>query len=153
MTADDLAWMPALNAVLNATCTLLLVAGRVKIARGDVPGHRRMMLRAVWTSLAFLVAYLTYHVTLKYAFGTITKPYPQVGLLRTVYLSILWPHTLLAVSLLGFVPRTLFLALRGRLEEHKRIARWTFPIWVFVSATGVVVYLMRYPFAPAEPGR
>lgn len=143
MTREDVAWMPTLNAALNAASTVLLVLGRVRIARRDIAGHRRLMLAAVGTSSAFLVSYLAYH-----AIAGSTR-YQGEGALRTVYFSILLSHTVLAASLAWFVPRTVFLGLAGRNAEHVRIARWTFPIWLYVSVTGVVVYLMLYPFAPS----
>lgn len=143
---SDLTWMPALNAVLNATSFALLVAGRRRIARGDVAGHRRLMLRAVATSAVFLVSYLVYHAL------TGSRRYPGTGTLRTVYLGILLSHTVLAASLAWLVPRTIYLGLKDRRAEHARIARWTYPIWLYVSVTGVVVYLMLYPFAPSPAG-
>jgi putative membrane protein len=134
--------MAAVNAVLNASSAVLLLAGRRRIAKGDVAGHRRLMLAAVGTSSAFLVSYLVYHAL------TGSRRYPGEGALRTVYLGVLLSHTVLAASLAWLVPRTVFLGLRDRRAEHVRIARWAYPIWLYVSVTGVVVYLMLYPFAP-----
>lgn len=138
----DVTWMATLNAALNATATLLLVTGRIQIARRDVEAHRRSMIRAVWASGAFLTSYVIYHALAG------SREYTGTGWLRTLYLVVLFPHIFLAASLVWFVPRTLFLALRGRFEEHRRLARWTFPLWLYVSISGVVVYLMLYPFAP-----
>ena len=146
MTADDVRWMPTLNACLNAAATVLLVTGWLRIRRGDQDGHRRAMLTAVGTSSAFLVSYLLYH----WIAGS--KRFPGEGGLRTIYLTILGTHTVLAASLAVLVPWTLVLALKGRLPQHKRLARWTLPIWLYVSVTGVVIYLMLYPFAPRASG-
>ena len=146
MTADDVRWMPTLNACLNAASTVLLVTGWLRIRRGDRDGHRRAMLTAVGTSSAFLVSYLLYHAIAG------SKRFPGEGGLRTTYLTILGTHTVLAASLAVLVPWTLVLALKGRLPQHKRLARWTFPIWLYVSVSGVVIYLMLYPFAPQASG-
>lgn len=143
----DFTWMATLNAGLNAAATVLLVTGRVQIARRDVEAHRRTMLRAVWVSGAFLTSYTIYHALAG------SREYTGTGWLRTLYLVVLVPHILLAASLVWFVPRTLFLALRGRLDEHRRLARWTFPVWLYVSVTGVVTWLMLYPLAPAPAPR
>jgi uncharacterized membrane protein YozB (DUF420 family) len=147
MTREDVLWMPTVNAALNAAAAVLLVVGRVRIARGDVAGHRRTMLAACAVSAAFLVSYLTYH-----AIAGSTR-YPADAPLRPLYLAILLSHTVLAASLAWLVPRTVWLGLRDRRDAHRRIARWTFPIWLYVSVTGVVVWLMLYPFAPAGAGR
>ncbi|HWC64582.1 MAG TPA: DUF420 domain-containing protein [Thermoanaerobaculia bacterium] len=135
---DDL---PAVNAALNGLCALLLAIGFVFIRRRNVPAHRRTMKTAFVVSILFLVSYLTYH---RHA-GV--HRYPGVGAARTVYLAILATHTVLAAAVVPLVLRTLWLATRGRFLEHRRIARWTLPIWFYVSVTGVVVYLMLYrPF-------
>lgn len=144
------AW-PTLNALLNATSAAFLLTGYARIRRRDVAAHRRAMFSATAASAVFLVSYLAYHTWKSRVDGTPLRVYPQVGFLRTVYLSILWSHSVLAGVLAFMVPRTLFLAIRGRHAEHRRIARVTYPLWVYVSVTGVVVYLMLYPFFPAEP--
>jgi len=145
----DVSWMATMNAGLNAASTVLRLVGWARIRRRDadgrrldVAGHRRAMLATVGTSSAFLVSYLVYHAIAG------SKRYPEDAPLRPVYLTILLTHTVLAASLAILVPRTLWLALKGRLPAHLRLARWTFPIWLYVSVTGVVVYLMLYPFAP-----
>lgn len=142
MTSDDVLWWPALNACLNASSTVLLATGWRRIRRGDVAGHKRAMLAAVGTSAAFLVSYLVFHAL------TGSTKYPEVGTLKTIYLWILGTHTVLAVVPALAVPRLLFLAMKGRLPEHKRLARWTLPVWLYVSFTGVVVYVMLYPLRP-----
>lgn len=147
MTAEDVSWMPALNACLNATALVLLVAGWRRIRSGDVDGHRRLMLAACTASALFLVSYVIHKAIVR-----AHRPYTGDGLDAVVYQCILWSHLVLAMSLVWFVPRTLFLAFRDRRDEHRRLARITFPVWVYVSVTGVVVYLMLYPLAPGRSG-
>ena len=134
----QIADLPALNASLNALATTLLVAGYICIRRGRRDLHKRCMLGALATSAAFLVSYVTYH----YYAGS--RPFPGQGLVRIVYFSILIPHVLLAATILPLALVTTALGLRSRFDRHVRIARWTFPIWLFVSVTGVVIYLMLY---------
>jgi len=146
MTAEDVIWMPAMNACLNATATVLLVTGWRRVRRGDVAGHRRAMLAACGFSAAFLASYVVHKAIVR-----AHRPYTGEGLDAYAYQLILWTHLVLALSLTWLVPRTLFLALKDRRAEHKRLARWTLPIWLYVSVTGVVVYLMLYPFRPDAP--
>lgn len=150
----DIPIPPTINACLNLTAGIFLVVGRIRIARKDIPGHRTAMIRAGIASALFFVGYIAFHTWRVYVTGEATTEYPRVGALRTIYLTILITHSFLAVPLFAwFVPRTFFLALKGRFDEHRRIARITFPIWAYVSITGVVVYLMLYPFRPqALPG-
>jgi putative membrane protein len=135
--------LPTLNAALNLTSATLLVLGWRAIRRGERARHRALMLGAVAASALFLVSYLT-RVAL-----TGTHRFPGEGALKVAYLAVLASHTLLAVVVAPMVLRALFLALRGRFGEHRALARWTFPIWAYVSVTGVVVYLMLYHLAPA----
>ena len=130
--------LPALNAALNASCAVCLLLGYRFIKRKRVVAHKRCMLAALSISGAFLVSYLTYH----FQHGTTT--FPASGWIRSVYLAILFSHTALAASLLVLVPITVLRAWRGDFPRHRRIARWTFPIWLYVSVTGVVVYWMLY---------
>ncbi|HJZ85012.1 MAG TPA: DUF420 domain-containing protein [Polyangia bacterium] len=132
--------LPRLNATLNATSGLCLLLGlrAIRAHRRDV--HRRFMLAACAASILFLVGYGT-RVALQ---GTHT--FAGTGLVRGLYLSILLSHMVLAAAVLPLVARTLYLALRGRFDAHPRIARVTFPIWMYVSVTGVVVYVMLYHF-------
>ena len=130
--------LPAVNASLNATCALLLVAGYSFIRRRQVERHRLCMVLAFLTSVAFLASYLTYH-----AFHGRT-PFPGTGGVRLLYLAILTSHTILAVVILPMALVTLGLALLQRFEKHRRIARITLPLWLYVSVTGVVVYWMLY---------
>jgi putative membrane protein len=139
--------LPTVNAALNGLAFVLLVVAWRAIKRGDRARHRALMLSALGCSALFLVGYLT-RVTL-----TGTHRFPGGGGLRAAYLALLGSHTLLAVVCLPLVLRALHLALRDRFAEHRRIARWTFPIWAYVSVTGVVVYAMLYHLAPAVAAR
>lgn len=135
MTLHDL---PALNACLNATSAVCLVTGWRLIRSGRREAHKRAMIAAASVSLVFLVSYLTYH------FQVGSVPFRGIGTIRTVYLTILFTHTLLAVVVAVMAPMTLWRGLKNRLDQHRRIARWTLPIWGYVSVTGVIVYLMLY---------
>lgn len=138
MSVHDL---PKLNATLNGTAAVLLVWAYALIRRGHRDAHRKVMLAAFTVSCAFLISYLVYHVQV----GSVKYPHP--GAMRTVYLSILFTHTALAATVPVLAIITLRRALRAQFDRHKRIARWTLPIWLYVSVTGVVVYLMLYQFA------
>jgi putative membrane protein len=135
MTVADL---PALNATLNAMATLLLVAGYVFIRRRDRAKHRLAMLGALVMSAAFLTSYLIYH----YHAGSV--PFEGQGPIRIVYFAILITHIILAAAILPLVLVTVRYALTNRFAEHRRIARWTWPLWMYVSVTGVVIYVMLY---------
>ena len=130
--------LPALNAVLNATAATLLVIGYVLIRRGQVHQHRRVMIAAFAASTLFLISYLVYHANVG------SRPFPGRGAVRTVYLTILLTHIVLAVAIVPMALITLTRGLRERFDRHVRIARWTLPIWLYVSVTGVVVYVMLY---------
>ena len=132
--------LPALNATLNATATALLVTGYVFIRRGRIEAHERCMIGALITSTAFLVSYVIYH----YHAGS--KPYPGTGALRILYLTILATHIPLAALIVPLALLTAFRGLRGQFDRHVRIAVWTFPLWLYVSVTGVIIYLMLYRF-------
>jgi putative membrane protein len=134
----SLSQLPGVNAVLNGCSALLLMAGYVAIRRGDVSRHRRCMLAAFSTSALFLVSYLTYHA----AVGT--TRFPHAGPVRVLYFTILTSHTVLAAVALPLAVATLVLALRGRLARHRAVARWTVPIWLYVSVTGVAVYWLLH---------
>jgi putative membrane protein len=135
--------LPTLNASLNALCTVLLIVAYVHIRGGRIEQHRRTMLAAFATSVLFLISYVTYHAQVG------SKPYPGTGLLRTVYFSILIPHVILAAAVVPLALLTLRRGLRRDDVRHRAIARWTLPIWLFVSVTGVIVYLMLYWSRPA----
>lgn len=129
---------PSFNAVLNASCAGCLAIGYLFIRRKNIAAHRLCMTAAFCLSVLFLISYLTYH-----ALHGATR-FPGTGLARRLYLAILVSHTVLAVAIVPLVLRTLSLALQGRYDLHRRIARWTLPLWMYVSVTGVVVYWMLY---------
>lgn len=130
--------LPGLNAGLNGLAGILLLAGYGSIRARKITLHRGFMLAACTASTLFLISYLTYH------FYRPTTPYQGEGALRYFYYIMLLTHVVLAISLVVLVPITLYRALKGRLERHRRIARFTLPIWLYVSVTGVLVYLMLY---------
>jgi uncharacterized membrane protein YozB (DUF420 family) len=134
--------LPAINACLNGASTILLTLGFIHIKRGRKDAHRNCMVGAVITSTVFLACYLVYH----HFAGRTTFQNPQW--FRPIYLVILLTHTVLAVAIVPMVLTTVYLALRGRWEAHKRIARWTWPIWMYVSVTGVGIYLLLYQIFP-----
>jgi uncharacterized membrane protein YozB (DUF420 family) len=133
---------PAINASLNLTCFVFLVLGRVAIARGDDQLHRKRMLAALTASSVFLVSYVIRFAT------TGAHKYPGDGWDRSVYLYTLFSHMVLAVVLVPLVVTAVRRALRGDFVAHKKVVRFTWPIWVYVSVTGVIVYLMLYHLAP-----
>jgi uncharacterized membrane protein YozB (DUF420 family) len=130
--------LPALNAGLNAVSAFLLMTGFVLIRRRQIEAHRRVMIAAFAVSVLFLISYLIYHAQV----GSVR--FEKTGPIRTVYLSILLTHTVLAALVPFLAVITLFRGLRGDYARHRRIARWTFPIWLYVGVTGVVVYVMLY---------
>jgi uncharacterized membrane protein YozB (DUF420 family) len=130
--------LPTLNAALNATSALLLLAGWLLIRRGRIEAHRRAMLAAVASSALFLVSYLVYHAQV----GSVR--FQGRGPIRAVYFTILISHTLLAAVIVPLVLVTLVRALKARFDRHRSLARVTLPIWSYVSVTGVVIYWMLY---------
>jgi uncharacterized membrane protein YozB (DUF420 family) len=130
--------LPAFNALLNATAATLLVIGLALIRSGRKRAHKRVMIAAFGVSCVFLVSYLVYHYT-----AGVTR-FQGTGAIRTMYLAILGTHTVLAAAVPFLAVITLWRGLKGRFDMHRRIARWTLPIWVYVSVTGVVVYWMLY---------
>jgi uncharacterized membrane protein YozB (DUF420 family) len=130
--------LPTINAILNATAAVLLVWGYTLIRRKRIATHRKVMIAAFVTSCLFLVCYLIYHVQV----GSVR--FQKTGAIRTAYLTILGTHTMLAAAVPVLAIITLRRALAARFDKHRRIARWTLPIWLYVSVTGVVVYLMLY---------
>jgi uncharacterized membrane protein YozB (DUF420 family) len=138
--------LPAVNAILNGTAAVLLVSAYLLIRSGRRQAHRNVMLTAFSVSIVFLISYLTYHWYL-IAHHEGVLHYPGNGALRNVYLTILFTHTVLAATVPVLAIITLRRALKGQFDRHKRIARWTLPIWLYVSVTGVVVYLMLYQLA------
>lgn len=134
----SIADLPALNATLNAIAGLFLLAGFVFIRRRDIARHRFCMLAAFITSTLFLTSYLIYH----YHAGS--RPFPHEGPIRLVYFTILISHILLAIAIVPMVLVTMTRGLRGRIPQHRAIAKWTWPAWMYVSVTGVIVYVMLY---------
>ena len=126
------------NALLNATATVLLLAGYAMIRQRRELAHKRLMLAAFGVSVAFLVSYLTYH----WLVGSV--PYTGQGAIRTVYYTILISHVVLATILPFLAAVTIYFGWRDQRQKHRQVARWTFPIWLYVSVTGVIVYLMLY---------
>jgi len=130
--------LPHVNAALNATSTIALVAGWISIRRGWIGTHRACMLTAAAVSALFLISYLVYHVQV----GSV--PYQGQGWARTLYFAILASHTVLAALAVPLVLVTLRRALRRRFDRHRSVARWALPVWLYVSATGVAVYVLLY---------
>ena len=130
--------LPHLNAALNATSAVLLVTGWILIKQRRIQQHRACMIAAVVTSSLFLTSYVIYHANVG------SKPFPGTGLIRTVYFAILIPHVFLAAAVLPPVLITFTRGLRRDDVRHRQIARKTLPVWLFVSVTGVIVYLMLY---------
>ncbi len=141
MTFTDL---PAINACLNGFCTVLLTAGFIFIKRGNKIAHRNCMIAALVTSTIFLACYLTYHYKMKQVYGEAHTKFLDPAWFRPIYLTILFTHLLGAFAIVPLVIITTSRALRERFDAHKKIARWTWPIWMYVSVTGVVIYLLLY---------
>ncbi len=151
MTLNDI---PALNAGLNALATLLITAGFIFIKTGRKLAHRACMLAAGAVSAVFLVGYLGHKILKGMAAGAGEAVHTQFGgegAIRTVYFVMLISHILLAISIAYLVPKTFALALKGEFERHRKWARVVFPIWYYVSITGVLVYLFLYQWWPATP--
>jgi uncharacterized membrane protein YozB (DUF420 family) len=140
---DYISFLPHLNAVLNSTSALLLVSGFSFIRLGRIQAHRNCQLAAVFTSTVFLISYLTYH----YYHGS--TRFTGQGIVRPFYFAILLSHTILAVVIVPLILITIYRAARGDFDKHRRIARWTLPLWLYVSITGVIVYLMLYQIYPS----
>ena len=139
--------IPALNAALNGLATVLMTVGFVLIKTGRKEAHRRAMLGACVVSAVFLIGYVTHKALVR----GVHTPFGGEGAIRVAYYFILWTHIPLAASIAYLVPRTFRLAIRGDYERHKAWARWTFPIWYYVSITGVLVYFFLYRWWPAAP--
>jgi putative membrane protein len=134
----QIADLPALNATLNGLAAMLLVTGYVMIRRGHRERHKRCMLAALATSALFLVSYVVYHANAG------SRPFPGEGAIRVAYFAILISHVVLATAILPLALMTAARGLTGRFDRHVRLARWTLPIWLYVSVTGVVIYVMLY---------
>lgn len=130
--------LPALNATLNGISALLLTTGYVLIRRGRVVMHKRCMIAALVSSTLFLTSYVIYHL------HTGSRPFPGHGAIRVIYFAILLTHVILAAAIVPLALITATRGLRSQFDRHARIARWTLPLWMYVSVTGVVIYLMLY---------
>ena len=139
MSISDL---PTLNAILNSISAILLTIGFVFIKQKNREAHRRCMIGAFTTSTLFLISYLVYH----YNVGSVK--FQGQGAVRTVYFAILLTHTVLAVVIVPLIIAAVVQAIRGKFESHKKITRWAWPLWMYVSVTGVVIYLLLYQIFP-----
>jgi uncharacterized membrane protein YozB (DUF420 family) len=130
--------LPTVNALLNGTAAVLLVIGFILVRKRKIDLHRKVMITAFGVSVMFLISYLVYHAHAKIVY------FQHTGTIKAVYLWILWTHTPLAAAVPVLALITLNRGLKGRFASHRAIAKWTFPIWLYVSVTGVIVYLMLY---------
>ena len=157
MTIQDI---PAINAALNGLATILITLGFVQIKAAQrateplernarIQTHRRLMLAAGFVSAVFLVGYVGHKIAVR----GVHTPFGGTGTIRTVYFVMLLTHIVLAASIAWLVPRTFYLALKGQIERHRAWAKWTYPIWYYVSVTGVLVYFFLYQWWPAAPAR
>jgi len=135
VTVSDL---PALNAALNLLAAVFLLIGYIHVKKGQLVRHKKTMITAVIVSALFLISYLVYH----YQVGSV--PYPHYDWTRPVYFVILVPHIILAAVMVPFILAALYYAWRGRFTAHKKITRYIWPVWMFVSVSGIIVYLMLY---------
>jgi uncharacterized membrane protein YozB (DUF420 family) len=147
---DFLSIFPHINASLNALSGVFLICGFYFILKGQIARHRACMLTASAISTLFLVCYIAHHTIRTYYFGLGPTRFTAEGIVRPIYFTILLSHTVLAVVVAPMVLLTLYRALRGKYDAHRKIARLTFPIWLYVSVTGVLVYLMLYQLYPAR---
>jgi uncharacterized membrane protein YozB (DUF420 family) len=136
--------LPGVNAALNATCGICLIIGYLQMKKGRIAAHRRWMLAACTASVVFLVLYVTNHYL---RHGIVTR-FTAQGIIRPVYFSILISHTILAVTIVPLAIMTVVNGLKMRVPQHRRVARWTFPMWIYVSVTGVLVYFFLYQWYP-----
>ena len=141
MTVRDI---PALNAALNGLATVLITAGFILIKTGRKEAHRKVMMAAMVVSAVFLVGYVTHKVLVR----GVHTPFGGAGLIAKFYYTMLISHIILAASIAYLVPRTFLFALRGDFDRHRAWAQWTFPIWYYVSVTGVLVYFFLYQWWP-----
>jgi len=142
--------LPAVNACLNGISTILLAIGWVFIRRKNITAHRNCMISALCTSTAFLVCYLYYHYQMQRVQGSAHTKFLDPAWFRPVYLIILVTHLIGAIVIVPLVLVTVTHAVRQRFDRHKKIARWTWPIWMYVSVTGVVIYLLLYQIFPQK---
>jgi len=140
--------LPVVNATLNGLSAILLGAGFYFIRRKNVAAHRRCMVSAFVASILFLICYITYHTYVAYHLHRGPTKFVNPAWFRPIYIPLLISHTILAIVIVPLALTTLFRALRGRFDAHKRIARWTWPLWMYVSVTGVLIYLFLYQIFP-----
>ena len=140
--------LPAVNACLNGLSAVFLTAGYGFIRRGNKVAHRNCMVSAFAASSVFLACYLTYHIGMRIHYGKGHTEFHEPAWFRPIYLAILFSHLALAVVIVPLALITLHRAVKGRFDLHKKIARWTWPIWMYVSVTGVVIYLLLYQIFP-----
>jgi uncharacterized membrane protein YozB (DUF420 family) len=140
----NLSVFPAINAALNGTAAVLIGTGVYFIKTNRPQIHKKIMIAAVICSALFLVCYVTYHGILGAHSGSVSKHFAGTGVARDVYFTILISHTILAMVIVPLVLITLTRALNSNFLKHRAIARWTYPLWMYVSVTGVVIYLMLY---------
>ena len=134
----DIPLHPSINASLNCIAAILLFAGWRAIKKGEREQHRKLMSAAFGVSTAFLISYLWYHYT------SLHTPFPGTGLIKTVYLLILIPHIILATAMVPFIIAALWFAFKKQFDRHVKVTRFLWPVWMYVSVTGVIVYLMLY---------
>jgi uncharacterized membrane protein YozB (DUF420 family) len=147
---DLLAVFPHWNALLNATSGVFLLIGFYFIRSGQVARHRATMITTSSISALFLLSYLSHHALRTYYFGLGPTRFTGEGLIRPIYFTILTSHTILAAIVAPFIVATLWRGLKGNYDKHRRLARLVFPVWLYVSVTGVIVYLLLYQFFPAR---
>jgi uncharacterized membrane protein YozB (DUF420 family) len=147
---DFIFTLPHVNAFLNTTSGLCLIAGYIFIRRRQIRAHRASMIAAFIASSIFLVSYVLYHSLLAYYLGQGPTKFRGEGFIRPIYFVILITHTILAIVIVPFIIVTLRRGLKRDDVRHKRIARWTLPLWLYVSVTGVVVYLFLYQIYPSR---
>lgn len=146
----DVSYLPTVNAFLNGMAACLLAAGFVAIRRKNITLHRNLMISALVVSVLFLASYVTYHTVRQMTEGVGHTRFTSTGPERYVYYVLLVSHVILAIVNLPMVIVTVYYAIRRRFDKHKKIARWTWPIWMYVSVTGVAVYLMLYVLYPPQ---
>lgn len=147
MSINDL---PAVDASLNGLSAIFLIAGFIFIRKKNIPAHRACMISAFCVSAAFLVCYVTYHTYRAVVLHQGPTRFENPAWFKPIYLAILTTHSILAVVIVPLIFITLFRALRERFDKHKKIARWTWPLWMYVSVTGVIVYLLLYQVFPQK---
>jgi putative membrane protein len=147
---DPLALFPHLNALLNATSGVFLLVGFYFIRTRQIDRHRAAMITASSISALFLVSYVSHHAIRTYYYGVGPTRFTGEGIIRPIYFTILTSHTILAALVGPFVVATLWRGLKGRYEKHRKLAQLVYPVWLYVSVTGVIVYLLLYHFYPAR---